>query len=389
MCYNPLVRSARFLRALRTMCAFCIPVSVPGPARQAVLLTPPRFLHPGRLLSSQRLACVSPLAATLIHLPASVANKRLAARLSPLAATLTKNTEYLLQAKSLSLSFSRCSLQLLSVPPSLCGCRSASHLPYPLPSSVSCNSFVCSSYENTGGVGVFFPFRHSSLAPWHSSLATVPNSFSNTPAVGEGPSFLISLPPYFLTSLLLPVTSHESPVTNRCIISPREHPAERSRMPRPGLPHRKGNHYCRILPTLPERPGQRLQSEVESRSGHESRRSRCPASPAFSRRPIPGPLRQRFGQPCHQVRTPPPGSFQLLSPRNCHSLRLIAARSPNSGRASHPRRTHAYLRRPERRAIQLAAFDEARAPARQSSSAPARHQGVSLRASFVRRRRSI
>src|SRR5712664_3507073 len=182
MCYNPLVRSARFLRALRTMCAFCIPVSVPGPARQAVLLTPPRFLHPGRLLSSQRLACVSPLAATLI-----------------------KNTEYLLQAKSLSLSFSRCSLQLLSVPPSLCGCRSASHLPYPLPSSVSCNSFVCSSYENTGGVGVFFPFRHS-------SLATVPNSFSKTPAVGEGLSFLTSLPPYFLTSLLLQVTSHESPV---------------------------------------------------------------------------------------------------------------------------------------------------------------------------------
>src|SRR5713226_8533954 len=157
--------------------------------RQAILLTPPRSSHPSRLLSRQYFAGVNPL-----------------------AATLTKNTGYLLQAKSFSLSFSRCSLQLLSVPPSLCGCRSASHLPYPLPSSVSCNSFVCSSYKNTGGVGVFFPFRHS-------SLATVPNSFSKAPAVGEGPSFLISLPPYFLTSLLLPVTSHESPVTNRCIIS--------------------------------------------------------------------------------------------------------------------------------------------------------------------------
>src|SRR6266851_2624753 len=147
--------------------------------RQAILLTPPRSSHPSRLLSRQHFACINPL-----------------------DATLTKNTGYLLQAKSFSLSFSRCSLQLLSVPPSLCGCRSACHLPYPLPSSVFCNSFVCSSYENTGGVGVFFPFRHSSLAPRHSSLAIVPNSFSKTPAVGEGPSFLTSLPPYFITSLL-------------------------------------------------------------------------------------------------------------------------------------------------------------------------------------------
>src|SRR5712664_3680223 len=67
-------------------------------------------------------------------------------------------------------------------------CRSASHLPYTLPSSVSCISFVCSSYENTGGVGVFLPFRHS-------SLAAVPNSFSKTPAVGEGRHFLISQTP--------------------------------------------------------------------------------------------------------------------------------------------------------------------------------------------------
>jgi phosphoserine aminotransferase len=35
------------------------------------------------------------------------------------------------------------------------------HLPYTLPSSVSCNSFICHSYENTGGVGLFFPFWNS------------------------------------------------------------------------------------------------------------------------------------------------------------------------------------------------------------------------------------
>jgi hypothetical protein len=34
----------------------------------------------------------------------------------------------------------------------------SSHLPYILPSSVSRKSFTCRSYENTGDVGIFFPF---------------------------------------------------------------------------------------------------------------------------------------------------------------------------------------------------------------------------------------
>ncbi len=46
----------------------------------------------------------SPLAATLMDLPASVANKRLTKELNPLDATLTKNRGYPLQAKYLSLS---------------------------------------------------------------------------------------------------------------------------------------------------------------------------------------------------------------------------------------------------------------------------------------------
>ena len=54
------------------------------------------------LLASSSL---SPLAATLMDLRASVANKRLTAWLSPLDATLTKNRGYPLQAKYLSLSF--------------------------------------------------------------------------------------------------------------------------------------------------------------------------------------------------------------------------------------------------------------------------------------------
>ncbi len=57
----------------------------------AVLLTPPKSSHPSQLLSRQQYDPVSPLAATLMDLPASVANKRLTVGLSPLDATLTKN----------------------------------------------------------------------------------------------------------------------------------------------------------------------------------------------------------------------------------------------------------------------------------------------------------
>src|SRR6266404_7126771 len=60
-------------------------------ARQIVLLAPSESSHPGPLLSRQHFIPVSPLAATLMDSPASVANKRLTARLNPLAAALTKN----------------------------------------------------------------------------------------------------------------------------------------------------------------------------------------------------------------------------------------------------------------------------------------------------------
>ena len=61
-------------------------------ARQAVLLTLPRSSHPRPLLSRQHYAPVSPLAATLTNLPASIANKRLTQSLNPFDSTLTKNT---------------------------------------------------------------------------------------------------------------------------------------------------------------------------------------------------------------------------------------------------------------------------------------------------------
>src|SRR6266481_1061206 len=40
------------------------------------------------------------------------------------------------------------------------------HSPYTLPSSVSCKSSACHSYENTGSVGVFFPFWNSLVGCW-------------------------------------------------------------------------------------------------------------------------------------------------------------------------------------------------------------------------------
>ena len=60
-------------------------------AHQLALLTPTKSSHPTRLLSRQQYAPISPLAATLMHLSASVANKRLTRFLNPLDATLTKN----------------------------------------------------------------------------------------------------------------------------------------------------------------------------------------------------------------------------------------------------------------------------------------------------------
>src|SRR6266403_4299454 len=113
MCYNRFIKSVRFLRlpaaalaivdpdlvgiadsgpvgkegAPRTMLAR-LPRASMGPA---ALLTPSKSSHPMELLSRQHFVRISPLTATLMDLPASVANKRLTARLSPLDSTLTKN----------------------------------------------------------------------------------------------------------------------------------------------------------------------------------------------------------------------------------------------------------------------------------------------------------
>src|SRR5260370_17629229 len=65
-------------------------VSIPSMDHE-VLVTPPKSSHPKSLLPRRHFASISPLAATLMDLLASVANKRLTAELNPLDATLTKN----------------------------------------------------------------------------------------------------------------------------------------------------------------------------------------------------------------------------------------------------------------------------------------------------------
>src|SRR6266446_8634861 len=60
-------------------------------ARRVVLLTRSKSSALTQLLSRQHFVRISPLAATLMDLPASVAYKRLTPELTPLDATLTKN----------------------------------------------------------------------------------------------------------------------------------------------------------------------------------------------------------------------------------------------------------------------------------------------------------
>jgi hypothetical protein len=152
------------------------------------------------------------------------------------------------------------------------------------------------SFTRGGGmVTMLFLSRNSNLRS--PRLA----HFSKAAASRYPHSLSYYLPPYFFTSPPLTATRHQPPVTKRCIIPSREHPPERSRMSRPGLSHRKRNHHARILSAFAERPRQRLQPEIESRSCHEPGRNCRPPGLAFAGWTISSPLCQRCGQPRHQV----------------------------------------------------------------------------------------
>jgi hypothetical protein len=92
MCYNSFVKSARSFRALRTMRPHHAFLLTPSNLCAFACFLPEQSPHPTRLIPRPHTVRVSPLDATLMVFPASVANKRLTVWLSPLDATLTKNS---------------------------------------------------------------------------------------------------------------------------------------------------------------------------------------------------------------------------------------------------------------------------------------------------------
>jgi len=74
--------------------SFCSsqPSNLPTCQHENDVQTPSNSSHPWPLLFRQHNASISPLAATLMESPANIANKRLTANLTPLDATLTKNS---------------------------------------------------------------------------------------------------------------------------------------------------------------------------------------------------------------------------------------------------------------------------------------------------------
>ena len=132
-------------------------------ARKVVLQTPSKSLDLTKLPSRPQFACASPLTATLMNSPTSVANKGLTVGLTPLAATLTKNTGEggRLGSRSSLLRSLRALFTLLH--------RSVRQ--------VSQLQFFAHSFLKQPGVGVRFPFRSNSLPRIVTSLLPYTSAF--------------------------------------------------------------------------------------------------------------------------------------------------------------------------------------------------------------------
>jgi hypothetical protein len=175
------------------------------PVRQVVLLTPPKSSHPKALLSRQQSVRISPLSATLTDLPTSVANKRLTPNLTPLDATLTKNTGVgaketeLGSTRSFALScrslHQQCFTSLLQSIPSALFLKTAGVSPnnshsetrrsplitrhciqvlsaHTLTNAPSCKPLRLTSLQMPGGVGVF---QHSNVQLSNAQPVLDPN----------------------------------------------------------------------------------------------------------------------------------------------------------------------------------------------------------------------
>ena len=155
-------------------------------ARQAGLLTPSKSAHPRRLLFYKIRSSAASLDATLpqVLIPNNFIPFGCNTFEKPGEGWGVMVNQLFLWSNS-------------SLPPT-------SHLPYTLPSSVSCIPFICHSYKNTRGVVVFFPFWNSSLSHLQPSLffltANFQLSIEDSDSVGT-----VSLPPG---------TSHQSQVAS-------------------------------------------------------------------------------------------------------------------------------------------------------------------------------
>src|SRR5882724_8220008 len=134
---------------------------------QVVLLTPSKSSAPTQLLSCQHFIPVSPLAATLMGLPASVANKRLTAELNLLDATLTENrgvggpsgTPSSASVKIAVLSFhALTNCPLFPQAKQSLYFHGLTNCPFSIP-------FVLTFMHRMGGVGGVRPPRHSITVP--------------------------------------------------------------------------------------------------------------------------------------------------------------------------------------------------------------------------------
>jgi len=170
-------------------------------------------LHPYFVTSS----FPSPLAATLMHLPASVANKRLTALVSPLDATLTKNRGRGVLPTGHAFQFPFWNSPRRCISALIFNHFQDAHFSSPL-FSHSCMEWGVWGCSQRSNIQTFHFKRSLSLSPFLSisyallSATAHLNSFAINPlrtlftttegAPPSSPYFLTSLPPYFITSPL-------------------------------------------------------------------------------------------------------------------------------------------------------------------------------------------
>src|SRR6267378_8026823 len=181
--------------------------------RHAVLLTSSKSSHPSQLLSRQHIVRVSPLAATFMVSPASVANKRLTVGLSSLDATLTK-----IRGRGLQLSSE-------AVSPS-------GHSPFPLPPIPFVFIPLRTLLHNSTGTTLFHSISYALFSsrrrvyPSHRILdLATRRQLSHCTSNG-----LFFLPRYLLTSLLRSISARFARLLLHC--SPHGSPTSRPTLPR-------------------------------------------------------------------------------------------------------------------------------------------------------------